>query len=137
MVNKTLQKKLIRNFLISGKVKSTENRINSLQTNVEKLIHLAKRNTQASINQISKTISNKKIEQKLYKYILPTFKDKSTGFLKKMKLNIRMTDGSKVSLLEWSLPVVVEKEKKEVIKTDKVKPKTKTKLKVKSKVNDK
>lgn len=130
MVNKTLQKKLIRNFLISGKVKSTENRINSLQTNIEKLIHLAKRNTQASVNQISKTISNKKIEQKLYKYILPVFKDKSTGFLKKMKLNIRMSDGSKVSLLEWSLPVVVEKPKAVE------KPKTKEKLKVKKK-NDK
>ncbi len=125
MVNKTLQKKLIRNFLISGKVKSTENRINSLHTNIEKLIHLAKRNTQASINQISKTISNKKIEEKLYKYILPAFKDKSTGFLKKMKLNIRMSDGSKVSLLQWSLPVVIEK------------PKTKLKLKEKTKENDK
>lgn len=137
MVNKTLQKKLIRNFLISGKVKSTENRINSLQTNIEKLIHLAKRNTQASLNQISKTISNKKIEQKLYKYILPTFKDKNNGFLKKVKLNIRMSDGSKVSLLEWSLPVVIEKEKKEIVKSDKVKPKTKVKLKVKKKENDK
>jgi len=127
MVNKTLQKKLIRNFLISGKVKSTENRINSLQTNIEKLIHLAKRNTQASTNQISKAISNKKIEQKLYKYILPTFKDKSAGFLKKMKLNIRMSDGSKVSLLQWSLPVVIER----------VKLKTKQKLKEKTKENDK
>ena len=127
MVNKTLQKKLIRNFLISGKVKSTENRINSLQTNIEKLIHLAKRNTQASTNQISKAISNKKIEQKLYKYILPTFKDKSAGFLKKMKLNIRMSDGSKVSLLQWSLPVVIER----------VKLKTKQKLKEKTKGNDK
>ena len=127
MVNKTLQKKLIRNFLISGKVKSTENRINSLQTNIEKLIHLAKRNTQASTNQISKAISNKKIEEKLYKYILPAFKDKSTGFLKKMKLNIRMSDGSKVSLLQWSLPVVIEK----------IKPKIKTKLKEKTKENDK
>src|SRR3990167_7521541 len=127
MVNKTLQKKLIRNFLISGKVKSTENRINSLQTNIEKLIHLAKRNTQASVNQISKTISNKKIEEKLYKYILPAFKYKSAGFLKKMKLNIRMSDGSKVSLLQWSLPVVIER----------VKLKTKQKLKEKTKENDK
>ena len=47
-----LQKKLIRNFIIYGKIKSTENRIRFLKTNIEKMINLAKKNTQASKNEI-------------------------------------------------------------------------------------
>lgn len=125
MLNKMLQKKLIRNFIIYGKLKSTENRIGFLKTNIEKIINLAKKNTQASKNEISKKISHKKTEEKLFQYIVPTFKDKKSGYVRQIKMNIRASDGSHVARLEWSVPVIIEKVKVE--KTKKVIAKSKIK----------
>ena len=109
MVNKMLKKKLIRNFITYGKIKSTENRIDFLKNNIEKIVNLAKKNTQASRNEITKRISHKKTEDKLFKYIVPTFKDKKSGYVRQVKMNIRASDGSRVARLEWSLPVILEK----------------------------
>ena len=128
-----LQKKLIRNFIIYGKIKSTENRIRFLKTNIEKMINLAKKNTQASKNEISKKISHKETEKKLFQYIVPTFKDKKSGYVRHIKMNIRMSDGSRVARLEWSIPVIIEKVKEEIPKIKKESKKKDKIVKVKSK----
>lgn len=120
MLNKMLQKKLIRNFIIYGKLKSTKNRISFLKTNIEKIINLAKKNTQASKNEISKKISHKETEEKLFQYIVPSFKDKKSGYVRQIKMNIRMSDGSDVARLEWSVPVIIEKKKAKESKVKKV-----------------
>ena len=128
-----LQKKLIRNFIIYGKIKSTENRIRFLKTNIEKMINLAKKNTEASKNEISKKISHKETEKKLFQYIVPTFKDKKSGYVRHIKMNIRMSDGSRVARLEWSIPVIIEKVKEEIPKIKKESKKKDKIVKVKSK----
>jgi len=133
MLNKMLQKKLIRNFIIYGKIKSTENRIRFLKTNIEKMINLAKKNTEASKNEISKKISHKETEKKLFQYIVPTFKDKKSGYVRHIKMNIRMSDGSRVARLEWSIPVIIEKVKEEIPKIKKESKKKDKIVKVKSK----
>ncbi len=104
-----LKKKLIRNFITYGKIKSTENRIKFLKNDIEKIVNLAKKNTQASRNEITKRISHKKTEDKLFKYIVPTFKDKKSGYVRQVKMNIRASDGSRIARLEWSIPVILEK----------------------------
>ncbi len=106
-----LKKKLIRNFIIYGKIKSTEKRIDFLKNDIEKIVNLAKKNTNATRNEITKKISHKKTEDKLFKYIVPTFKDKKSGYVRQIKMNIRASDGSRIARLEWSIPVIIEKVK--------------------------
>jgi len=107
--NEMLERKLVKNFIVYGKLTSTEKKIKFLKKIIEKIVINAKKNTQATRNQISKKIADKKVEALLFEYIVPALKEKKTGFVRAVKLNIRQSDGSKISRLEWTLPVVIEK----------------------------
>lgn len=122
--NKMLERKLLKNFIVNGKLTSTEKKIKFLKKSIEKIVINAKKNTQATRNQISKKLADKKVEALLFEFILPALKDKKTGFVRAVKLNTRQSDGSKISRLEWTLPVVIEK-KQEVKEKTPVKKATK------------
>ncbi|MEX1052454.1 MAG: L17 family ribosomal protein [Patescibacteria group bacterium] len=127
--NEMLERKLIKNFIVNGKLTTTEKKIKFLKQGVERLIGKAKKNTESAKNLVSKKISDKKVEALVYDFIVPAFKDKKTGFVKAIKLNVRQSDGSKISRLEWTVPVIMEK--KAVVEKKKVETKKKSKMSVK------
>jgi len=115
--NKMLERKLLKNFIMHGKLTSTEKKIKFIIPTIEKIISTAKKNTEASKNIINKKISDKKIVNIIINNIIPVFKERSSGFTKYYRLFNRISDGTTMARLEWTEPVVIEKK----IKVKKVK----------------
>ncbi len=111
-----LTRKLLKNFIERGKMTTTAKKIKLVKQQVEKLIQLAKKDTQASRTLLKKKLADKKIENVLIKNVAPVFKDKISGFTVLIHLNQRDSDGAVIARLEWSLPVVLEKPVKKVKK---------------------
>lgn len=107
--NKMLVRKLMKNFIVKGKMTTTEKKIKVVKQQVEKLVHLAKKNTEASRMLLRSRVADKKVEDALFKYVAPVFKDKSSGFTTLIHLTQRDSDGAAIARLQWSLPVVLEK----------------------------
>jgi len=128
--NKMLKKKLIKNFILHGKLVTTEKKIKFIIPDIEKIITLAKKNTQSSKNEIFKKIEDKKIVEIIYNNIISVFKNRNSGYLKHYKLNNRLSDGALISKLEWVEPIVIEKKIKEK-KEEKLKKSTEIKSKIK------
>lgn len=89
------------------------------------MVTYSKKNTQATRDLINKKLHDKKIVDLLIKQVAPVFKDKTSGFVKTTKLNVRSSDGSKTARMEWALPVVFETKKKEEKKPKEEKSATK------------
>ncbi len=104
-----LTRKLLKNFIEHGKMTTTTKKIKLVKQQVEKLVQLAKKDTQASRILLKKKLADKKIENVLIKNVVPVFKDKISGFTALIHLNQRDSDGAVIARLEWSLPVVLEK----------------------------
>ena len=132
--NKMLERKLLKNFILNGKLVTTEKKIKFIKPVIEKTISLAKKNTNSTKNQILKKFADKKTINIIFNNILPVFKDRKSGFVKYHRLSNRLSDGSIMSKMEWIEPVVIEKNKKkqENIK-NKIKSKDKKELKSKNK----
>ena len=120
-----LVRKLLKNFVEHGKMTTTVKKIKLVKQQVEKLVQLAKKDTQASRTLLKKKLADKKIEEILIKSVTPVFKDKVSGFTTSINLNQRDSDGALIARLQWSLPVVLEKPvKKEKKKKEPEKDKT-------------
>lgn len=104
-----LTRKLLKNFILQGKMTTTEKKIKVVKEQVEKLVHFAKRNTEATRILIRGRLADKKVEEALFKYVAPVFKDKISGFTTLTHLTQRDSDGAAVARINWSLPVVLEK----------------------------
>jgi large subunit ribosomal protein L17 len=111
--NKMLEKKLLRNFIIHGKLVSTEQKIKYIKPIIDRIISHAKKNTRSSINEITKKISDKKVIKIIFDSVVPAFEHRKSGFVKYQRLFNRMSDGSIMAKMEWVEPVVVEVKKVE------------------------
>lgn len=110
------------NFLMHGKIETTENRARLLKTCVDKLAEKSKEKTEANKNCLLKALgSNKqKIIDFLFNQVGPVIKAKKGGYVRIIKIGQRLSDGSMVCRLEWTYPVVIESGKK-VEKQEKMK----------------
>lgn len=115
--NKMLLRKLIRNFIVRGKITTTRKKAKFLKSNLERILIYAKKNSPATQNRIKNVIANKSIEKILNNQVVPVFKEKTSGFTTIKYLPKRESDSSYMAKVEWSVPVVLEKEEK---KADKV-----------------
>lgn len=125
--NKMLTRKLLKNFVTNGRMTTTEKKIKLVKHQVEKLVQLAKKNTEASRLSLRSRLADKKIEDTLIRHVSPVFKDKPSGFTTLIRLSQRDSDGANIAKLQWSLPVVLEKPVK----------KEKKKIEVKAPASDK
>lgn len=112
--NKMLTRKLLKNFIIRGKMTTTEKKIKVVKQQVEKLVHFAKKNTEATRILLRSRLADRKVEDTLIKSVAPVFKDKPSGFTTLIHLTQRDSDGAAIARLLWSLPVVLEKPIKKV-----------------------
>ncbi len=119
-----LLRTLTINFLTHGKMETTQKRAKVLKTYIEKLVEKAKEKTEANKNSLLKALgNNKKTIDFLFTQVGPVIKDKIGGYLRVVKLQQRLSDGSLVCRLEWVYPVVINSQKKEKVKkiTDNIK----------------
>ncbi|PIV09468.1 hypothetical protein COS31_02165 [Candidatus Roizmanbacteria bacterium CG02_land_8_20_14_3_00_36_15] len=113
--NRMLLRKLSVNFLTKGKLTTTKAKIKSLKSFLEIVLNKAKEETEANKNFIWKRIGDKKIIRLLFKEIGPAIKKKTSGYLKLNNLGKRLSDGSEMVKIEWSIPVVLENKKKPLV----------------------
>ncbi len=119
--NKMLTRKLLRNFVEHGRLTSTEKKVKLVKREVEKLVHLAKKESQAARRLLTKRLADKHSEELLLKSVAPVFKERVSGFTTLINLTQRDSDGAFVARLQWSLPVVIEKPIKKPAKKEEVK----------------
>jgi len=104
-----LFKKLLRNFVTHGKITTTEAKAKALRPHIERLVHSAKKNTEATRILLKKRITDLDLENLLIQEVGPIFKEKQSGFTTLTHLPARAADGATIARLQWSLPVVYEK----------------------------
>ena len=112
--NRMLVRKLSGSFFLRGTLTTTVPRAKALRPFIEHMVHLAKKNTEGTKNVLLSKTGNKKLVAILTGQIAPVFSEKTSGFLRIIKLGSRASDGSQMGKLEWTLPVVVEAEEKKI-----------------------
>jgi len=112
--NSMLMKKLAINFLEKGKIITTKAKAKALISYLEKLLTKAKKESEANRNVMLKRFGNRPIVYRLFKEIGPVLNTKNSGFLKLINLGQRMSDGSERAKVEWTVPVVIKKPKKNI-----------------------
>lgn len=114
---KMLLRKLANNFFAHNKIITTMKRAKILKSWVEKLVEKSKERTEANKNFLLKYLYNQKIIDFLFNQVGPIIKDKKGGYVRIVKLDQRLSDGSLMCRLEWVYSVVIKKElpkKKEI-----------------------
>lgn len=98
------RKALLRNQVISlfkkGRIKTTLAKAKETKRLAEKLITLAKEDTQVRRRQVFSILQDKEISKKLFKEIAPKYKDRNSGYTRILKLGRRIGDGAEEAVLQ-------------------------------------
>jgi large subunit ribosomal protein L17 len=116
--SKMLVKKLIKNFLKRGKLKTTLKRAKILRSMIDRIISQAKKDKRELVN---KKINDKKLIKIVFEKIVPVFQKRNSGFVKFKKLGYRLSDGSEMVEMTWTEPIIIsetKKQKEKHVKTD-------------------
>lgn len=124
----------LANSLISnGRIKTTTARAKVLQSDVEKLITLAKRGDVHARRQAHSRLKNKENVKKLFGEIADEFKETNGGYTRRAFYGRRLGDGASLSVVEINIEKKVveegkgkKKKKSESAKADTAKAKKKT-----------
>ena len=133
---RALYRALIRALVEHGKIKTTLAKAKSIQPDIDKLVNLGKEGSTSSLRRLYAYLGNdKKTARDFHKVVSPTFKKRTSGYTRIIKLGRRRGDASLVVSLEWVEKVIRPEEKKKEKKEDKVKKgkKVKEPKKIKSK----
>jgi len=134
--NEMLLRKLAKNFLKTGYLKTTITKAKVLKSHLENLVSKMVVFSQANKNYLLKYLGDEKIVEDGFKVIGQSFKEIKGGYVKIIKTGLRKGDGSLVAEVRWAHPLITTKEekpqkekeetKKEVKKVKKIKKDEKT-----------
>lgn len=111
--NRSLIKKSVTDFIRYGKMEVSVKKAKVLKAIIDRLVHKAKRNTNADNNMLLRAIGDKKLITVLTNEIAPKFTDRTSGFVKTQRLGRRLGDGAEIARIEWVISVG------ETVKSDK------------------
>lgn len=100
-------KAMTRNLLVSlieyGRIKTTHQKAKRLQRIAEKVVTLAKRDTNAAMKKISAHIpfKRKTAISKLINEIAPRFKNRTGGYTRVLKTGFRRGDNAEMAIIEY------------------------------------
>ncbi len=94
-----LLRTLANNFILHGKIKTTEAKAKSLRSLVEKMITRAKNVNLANHRILAKNL-NPKMTKKIIEEIAVACKDRQGGYTRIIKLGLRNSDGAKMAIIE-------------------------------------
>ncbi|NTU72613.1 50S ribosomal protein L17 [Candidatus Roizmanbacteria bacterium] len=122
--NKMLMRKLAYNFIVNGKIETTEKKAKVLKSYIEKMAEKMKEGTEANKNVLLSAFGNAEFVAKLFEKVGPTIKEIKGGYVRATKLQLR-SDAVQAVRLEWAYPVVfaekVKKEKAQKVSNSEVK----------------
>lgn len=123
---KRLFRDLCRVLIEHGRIRTTIAKAKSIQPTVEKLITKAKRATNGSLREITKTLADSVAEKRLIDMSKTRFAGRTSGYTRIIKLGVRVGDAAEMVYLEF-----VDAEKTpEVVKAPKATKETKSAPKV-------
>lgn len=97
-----LIKSLVLSLINKKKIKTTEAKAKELGPYVEKLVTKGKQNDLSSRRFVIAKLMNRKEEvKKLFEEIAPQYKDRNGGYTRIIKLPPRLSDGSKMAIIEF------------------------------------
>lgn len=108
---------LAKAIVASGKIKTTKSRAKFVQSYIEKLVNLAKKDTLAAKRRIFAEVRDKSVTKKLIREIGPKFVQQPSGFTRVINLPKRLGDAAPMALLEFAYPAGVPKGTKETKET--------------------
>jgi large subunit ribosomal protein L17 len=91
---------LVTEILDHEKIKTTEPKAKAVRGMAEKMISLAKTGDLHSRRQALSFILDKKVTEKLFKELGPRYTDRHGGYIRIVKLGIRMGDGASMVQIE-------------------------------------
>ncbi|MEN3045746.1 MAG: 50S ribosomal protein L17 [Candidatus Hydrothermales bacterium] len=98
------RKALLRNqaisLILNGKIKSTVPKLKETKKFVERLVTIAKEDTQSSRRLVFSYLNNKEASQKIFE-IAKNFKDRKGGYTRLIRLGFRRGDNAEEGLLEF------------------------------------
>lgn len=94
-----LVRSLVNNFLIAGKITTTETKAKVLRPVVEKMITRGKQDTVANRRLLSRELTPAMVK-KVFGEVSPRYKDRQGGYTRITKLGPRMSDGAKMAVIE-------------------------------------
>ena len=99
---KALTRGLSRNFIIHGKIKTTEAKAKEIKSYIENTITKAKKNDGATNRRlIQGRLNDKKSTKKIFEIIAPRYKARKGGYTRIIKLPPRKKDGAKMAIIEF------------------------------------
>ena len=98
---KALLRNQVLSFFKNGRIKTTLQKAKETRKIAEKLITLAKEDTQVRRRQIFRFLQDKEVIEKLFKEIAPKFKDRNSGYTRIIKLGKRIGDGAEEAVLTF------------------------------------
>jgi large subunit ribosomal protein L17 len=97
---KQLMRDLELSLIETGKIITTEAKAKSLRPEIEKTITMSKSNTPAAKKYLASKFGNK-AAKKLLSEITPKFTDKNGGYTRIVHMPRRVSDGSKMAIIEF------------------------------------
>jgi large subunit ribosomal protein L17 len=97
---KALFKGLVTQVFQHERIETTEAKAKAVRGDIEKFITLAKRGDVHARRLVLKTVTDKKVVDKLFEKIGPRFKERAGGYTRIIKLGQRHGDAAEMVLLE-------------------------------------
>lgn len=99
-VRRALMVSLARELFVHGKIVTTDAKARELRPYAEKLITSAKEGGSVANRKLAGKMQNNPIVSKLVTIVAPKYKDRTGGYTRIIKMERRMSDGSKMATIE-------------------------------------
>ena len=104
-------KGLTRALLLQQRIKTTHVKAKEARRTVEKLLTIAKKDNLASRRRAFAFLGDRTLVSKLFKEIMPLFKNRTSGYTRIIPFNFRKGDGASIVFLELTEQKPEKKEK--------------------------
>jgi large subunit ribosomal protein L17 len=104
---------LVTNVILHERVKTTLARAKAARPLVERMITLGKRDTLHTRRQAAAYLMTNEATRKLFSILAPRFADRPGGYTRLIRAGWRISDGTKLAILELVGSELQKKEKKE------------------------
>ncbi|MBI1975815.1 MAG: 50S ribosomal protein L17 [Candidatus Vogelbacteria bacterium] len=100
-VRRALLRSLAEALIKNEKITTTEARAKELRPYVEKLVTIGRKGTLASRRVLISRLGTEARAKRLAEMIAPRYKDRNGGYTRITKLQRRLSDGSKMAVIEF------------------------------------
>lgn len=116
-----MMRKLAVNFLVNGKMTTTEKRAKAIKQFVDRIVGKTKERSEANKNFLLRKLAQAELVEKLFEKVGPVVKDKIGGFVKLERLYRRESDDALMVGVSWKYPIVMKEDVKKVEKSESAK----------------